>query len=78
MKTTYLLLHFQVISILVLIFYFHCFYSLFRKTPSILVIFVSALMANFYMANRTIKIIKKIYFGIKKNATLASKKKLIY
>ena len=56
-KTTFWSLYFQAIPILILIFYFHHFYSLFRKTPSILVLSVSALTAKSYVANGTIKII---------------------
>ena len=52
-KTTFSFLHFHSIPTLVPIFYFHRFYSLFRKTPSILVIFISVL-TKFYVVNITI------------------------
>ena len=59
-------LYFHAIFTLVPIFYFHCFYILFRKTSSILVLFVNALTTKFYVTDKTIKIIINIYFGIKK------------
>ena len=78
-KTTFSSLHFHAIHTLVHIFYFHCFYSLFRKTPSILVISVNALTVKSYVVDRTIKIIIKKFILALKNATSAFKlKKLTY
>ena len=78
-KITFLSLYFHAILTLIPIFYFHRFYSLLRKMPSILVIFVSALTAKSYVADGTFKIIIIIFILALKNATLASKlKKLTY
>ena len=78
-KTTFPSLHFHVILILVPIFYFHRFWSLFKKMSFLLVLFVSALMTKSNMADRTIKIIIIIFILALKNAMSTSKlKKLIY
>ena len=78
-KTTLSSLHFHVTLTLVPIFYFHRFYSLFRKTPSILVLAINALTAKSYMADETIKIIIINFILALKNVMSASKlKKLIY
>ena len=74
-KIIFLSLHFHEIPTLVLIFYFHYFYSLFRKTPSILVLSNNALTAKSYVADGTIKIIITNFILALKNATLASKLK---